>query len=70
MKTCPIMSRPTACSWKDESPNVFVPINNDRECLKDGCALWVTVCTTGGNYHQCCAFEMMALKDSNGRYVF
>lgn len=37
-------------------------------CQKARCSLWVGVYTTENHVHNCCAFEMIALKNSMGQY--
>ena len=68
-KFCPLMSRMAGHPSQDKygSPTMeynFEPVN----CQESKCALWIGVTSTEGYSHQCCAFEMIALKNSEGQY--
>lgn len=64
-KICPFMSKPLK-QVTDESGkhDYFV------ECQKQKCALWVRPYSTEDiSQDGMCAFEMMAMKNSEGKYV-
>lgn len=67
-KICPLTSKPVSVSWKDNSPDIITSDIKWVFCEKSNCALWITGYTTERLQISCCAFEFMALKNSDGQY--
>ena len=60
------MSREVTHSWKDETPEVLTTSFEPVDCQKGKCALYISGYTTEKLPIQCCAFEFIALKNTEG----
>jgi len=67
-KICPLMSRKVTQSFSDDVPQFLNAPFEEVECLKNKCAFWVSGYTTEKLPIQCCAFEFIALKNTEGLY--
>lgn len=68
VKLCPLMSRPVMQSEDNQNSDILTTRFEEVSCRESKCALWVSTYTTELNSIQCCAFEAMALKNSDGLY--
>ena len=65
-KICPLMSN--ASRIKEATDICAFDTFNEVECKENKCTLWVSGYTTEHRTIQCCVFEFMAMKNSEGLY--
>lgn len=68
-KICPIMSGSETVVINRGDGEVYNDYQeNDRECIKERCNLWVQVYSSENIPFYTCAFDAMAHKNAEGRY--